>query len=455
MTYPQGYGINADSLLDCIDNLIRCSVSLLYQGKLSPCQQTLKKPFHYAGHALQKYDPNDPESKRDLAKIIAFGVKRAAKSLSTMEGNLQGRALNYFNMTGKLTKLLDRDEDLKKLAKEEGLDQASYKAVKGMAELDRLDTERTAAKKTLYTAAVGNRELDENVKRQALKSILKAELAEKTILKDARQTEDDPKVMEDYMKLKSKEVQPLSPKQFKNTDEYVKALERYQQAEREGKARGDAYSPDGKLWAGTPEMMWNSLKELYNPIPTMAKNLGTKEGQDQLDKLGSLLVSLIMIAFAVTLFAFPQEGIAVVVAVLSAALVIGDIRMFVYYFSMARHMVGGLTILYRAIILLDLGLFTATLNSIPLPYVMLYLASIHAFSGAVGIMRALEARRVGTGSWRLRLLHGIVDLLQALLCLIFIGSVQLAVYIYAAGLIYSAIFRIITAFQRMAIVYIQ
>ena len=30
----------------------------------------------------------------------------------------------------------------------------------------------------------------------------------------------------------------------------------------------------------------------------------------------------------------------------------------------------------------------ATLNSIPLPYVMLYLASIHAFSGAVGIMRA-------------------------------------------------------------------
>lgn len=179
MTSPQGYGINADSLLDRIDNLIRCSVSLLYQGKLSPCQQTLKKPFHYAGHALQKYDPNDPESKRDLAKIIAFGVKRAAKSLSTMEGNLQGRALNYFNMTGKLTELLDRDEDLKKLAKEEGLDQASYKAVKGMAELDRLDTERTAAKKTLYTAAVGNRKLDENVKRQALKSILKAELAEK------------------------------------------------------------------------------------------------------------------------------------------------------------------------------------------------------------------------------------------------------------------------------------
>ena len=234
---------------------------------------------------MQKYDPNDPESKRDLAKIIAFGVKRAAKSLSTMEGKLQGRALNYFNMTGKLTELLDRDEDLKELAKEEGLDQASYKAVKGMAELDRLDTERTAAKKTLYTAAVGNRELDENVKRQALKSILKAELAEKTILKDARQTEDDPKVMEDYMKLKSKEVQPLSPKQFKNMDDYSKALDEFQKAEREGKARGNAYSPDGKLWAGTPEMMWNSLKELYNPIPTMAKSLGTKEGQDQLDKM--------------------------------------------------------------------------------------------------------------------------------------------------------------------------
>ena len=85
----------------------------------------------------------------------------------------------------------------------------------------------------------------------------------------------------------------------------------------------------------------------------------------KMQRTGSLLVSLTMIAFAVSLFAFPNEGLPIVAAVLSIALVIAGIRMFIYYFSMARHMVGGLTILCRAVILLDPGLFTATLNNIP------------------------------------------------------------------------------------------
>ena len=175
----------------------------------------------------------------------------------------------------------------------------------------------------------------------------------------------------------------------------------------------------------------------------------------RMQRIGSVFISLIMILFAVILFISPEEGIGAVISALSIALVIAGFRMFIYYFSMARHMVAGQMILYRAIILLDLGLFTASLSDVPLPYVMLYLAAINGFSGAIGIMRALEARRGGAGSWRFRFVYGIIDLVEALLCLIFIQSVLVAVYIYAAGLIYSAFFRIVTAFRRTAVVYIQ
>ena len=236
-------------------------------------------------NALMKYDPNDPESKRDLAKIIAFGVKRAGKSLSVQSGKLQERVHNYFHMCGKLTELADRDPDLKKLALEEGMDLECYKAVKGMAELDRLDTERTAAKKTLYTAAVGDKPLDAETKRKAIRNILKAELAETTIVGEAAQTKDDPKVLENYNKLKAKEFNAPMPNDFKTNQEYLDAMAQHSKIVTEGKARGDVYAPGGKLWAGKPAVMLNSMRELYNPVPKSAQSLGSSEAQDQLDRM--------------------------------------------------------------------------------------------------------------------------------------------------------------------------
>ena len=120
----------------------------------------------------------------------------------------------------------------------------------------------------------------------------------------------------------------------------------------------------------------------------------------------------------------------------------------------AGSSVGGKLLLYVSLIALDLGVFTATLLDTPGIYIILYLIGAHAFSGAINIMRALEARRYG-GAWRVNAMQGAVGLLVALACVVFLRRTDILVYIYSAGLIYSAAMRIVTAFRRTAIVYIQ
>ena len=135
-------------------------------------------------------------------------------------------------------------------------------------------------------------------------------------------------------------------------------------------------------------------------------------------------------------------------------MVIYGIRSLVYYFTMARHMVGGKYSLYLGVIALDFGMFTLAMSDIPRLYIAIYLMFCHAFSGVIDIMRGLEARSY-EGSWKLTTTHGLVSVFIAIACCVFIRSNMILVYIYAAGLMYSSCIRIITAFRRSAIVYIQ
>ena len=86
---------------------------------------------------------------------------------------------------------------------------------------------------------------------------------------------------------------------------------------------------------------------------------------------------------------------------------------------------------------------------------LLYLIAIHAFSGAVEILRAMEARRTVDGPWKVKFSHGIVNILLALSCLIFIKQTNTALIIYSAGLAYSAVIRIISALRKTAFVVIR
>ena len=172
-------------------------------------------------------------------------------------------------------------------------------------------------------------------------------------------------------------------------------------------------------------------------------------------RIKNVLIGVLIILGAVILIAFPEEGIIITASILSLSLFVYGIKTLIYYITMTRHMVGGRIMLYLAVVVLDLGMFTMMLTNIPKMYIALYLVVVYAFSGAIDILRALEAKKYQAPSWRLSLISGIISVVIAILCIVFIGSTNMIVYLYSAGLIYSAIARIITAFRKTAIVYIQ
>lgn len=171
-------------------------------------------------------------------------------------------------------------------------------------------------------------------------------------------------------------------------------------------------------------------------------------------RVKSILLALLMILAGLFFMHSPTKCYPLITFVLCLGMTLKGVRLLIYYFSMARHMVDGRNILYQAVIMIDLGLFTGSLTQVPLIYVMLYLVSIHMFTGAIDILRALESRKYGS-PWKVNLVHGAINVLMAAACLVFIKTTWIAVVIYALGLIYSGIMRIITACRKTPTVYIQ
>ncbi len=174
----------------------------------------------------------------------------------------------------------------------------------------------------------------------------------------------------------------------------------------------------------------------------------------KLQRAGQLIWGLCMIIISLILMIVPRQGYYVVIGILSLVYTVKGINTIIYYFTMARFMVGGKNSLYMGIILLDFGVLTGTLNDVPHYYVLLYLIAIHAFSGVVEILRAFEAKKYGAKSWKLKMAHGILDFVMSAVCIIFMKKLQVAVIVYATALLYSAVLRIISACRKTKMVYI-
>lgn len=163
-----------------------------------------------------------------------------------------------------------------------------------------------------------------------------------------------------------------------------------------------------------------------------------------------------MILSAVIFIVLPAEiSLVAIISILAAGLAISGIKDIVFYFTMAKHMVGGKLILFQGVVVLDFALFTLSLSNVPKIYILLYLVWIHAFSGVVEILRANEARKTVEGPWKLKFSHGIINILLAALCLVFIRKLGIAVLIYSGCLVYSAIIRIINACRKTAFILIE
>ncbi len=172
----------------------------------------------------------------------------------------------------------------------------------------------------------------------------------------------------------------------------------------------------------------------------------------------NIFSGLLLLVFSALLFVSPEDAIPVVLLVIGLGITVRGLQTLIYYFTMARYMVGGKQVLYRTIILLDFGLFTSALSNHPAIYIILFIAGIHLLSGLVTALRANEARQEGSSKWILTACYALIDVFLFVLVIyfgLFRKSMSMTVYIYAVGIVNTAFNRIRQAFRRTAIVYIQ
>ena len=176
-----------------------------------------------------------------------------------------------------------------------------------------------------------------------------------------------------------------------------------------------------------------------------------------MQRIAKILTALLTAGTAVLILRLGEDGFRLAGLLLSCSLILFGLRNMVYYFRMARHMVDGRRILYIGVIALNFGVIALSAADERV-FVVLYLLGAYAFSGVLDILRAREARSFEAPSWRLNLAEGIANIGFAAAAAVFglvSGNMRALTLIYAIGLFYSALLKLVSAFRKTAIVYIQ
>ena len=176
-----------------------------------------------------------------------------------------------------------------------------------------------------------------------------------------------------------------------------------------------------------------------------------------MQRVKKIISALLMILGAVLVLYLGENGFLLIALFLCVSLVFYGLRSLLFYATMARHMVDGRISLYKGLILLDLGIFSLTVLNDPHVFIVLYILGINAFSGIVDILRALEARKLQSPSWRMNLAAGIVSIFFALAAGVsglVMKDMEVTTIIFVIGVFWSAAAKLISAFRRTAIVYI-
>ena len=122
-----------------------------------------------------------------------------------------------------------------------------------------------------------------------------------------------------------------------------------------------------------------------------------------------------------------------------------------------RRCRSNLGSLGSGVIAFDFGIFTLSISDQHGVFIVLYLLGAHAFSGLVDILRAREAREFDAPNRKNSLAEGIANIGVAVVTVVFglvFGNMQSLTMIYSAGLIYTALLHLLSAFRKTAIVYI-
>lgn len=149
------------------------------------------------------------------------------------------------------------------------------------------------------------------------------------------------------------------------------------------------------------------------------------------------------------------DAYRIVLIILELTLIFRGIGFLSYYFTMARHMVGGRVVFYQGVFMLDIGLFIAGLHNLPRVYAMIYLVLSLAIDGAVDLLRTREILRLESKRWKYQVFTGTVKIAISVVCMLFFDSPAILCFIYGFGLVHSGVARISAGVRRSAIVYIN
>ncbi len=167
-----------------------------------------------------------------------------------------------------------------------------------------------------------------------------------------------------------------------------------------------------------------------------------------IQKVINIIRGILGIVLGAAMIKLPDAAYVYLVMLIGLGLLVYGISTLIYYFTMAMFMIEGKTMLYKGVIITDFAILTLSLADVPRFYVMIYLIALHAFSGFVEILRAVEAKRYGGRSWRIKLGHGLVNIGICVFCLINLKAPNTVVIIYGLGLVYSGIMHLLSAIRR-------
>ena len=169
----------------------------------------------------------------------------------------------------------------------------------------------------------------------------------------------------------------------------------------------------------------------------------------------TILASLCCILGAVSLMLIPDIAYEVLALGIGLTLVYYGVRYIIYYLTNAQHMVGGKWFLLIGIIMFDMGVFATAIYDRAQKLTLIYIICAQLVAAVLGLIRAAGDKKDNNPSWKLHLAQSIGSFVQVILCVIFINSSMIPLYLYCIYSIYTAILMIISAFKKTAIVYVQ
>ena len=106
---------------------------------------------------------------------------------------------------------------------------------------------------------------------------------------------------------------------------------------------------------------------------------------NKLTRFRYFMTGLFIMTISILMLIFPDLGYVLALLILGFYQLIKGFQQLIYFFSMGIHMVGGKIILYRALITIDLGIFTLSIHGIGQRYIMIYFIFYFIFAGIASV----------------------------------------------------------------------